>query len=356
MNDQIFDKFRTRLTKEGWLKAAFCGLTVGFFALLVSAFVCWYTGYKAVWICAIIAVAAAAIAVPVFFFALFRPSEKALARRMDGLGLEERVITMRELEGDDSFMAKRQRNDAISEIKKVDAKRIKIAVSVPLVIMLCVSVTLGSGMTVVSALSAAEVINPGHEILNPDDEPPVPTYTVTYEVDGDGYIEGDIVQIVDEGKDTEFVTAVPEEGFAFVGWMAEYLGADGNWYPIDELEGFDNPVRQDCAVSKDLTVIAVFMEADPDGEPDDGEEGEEGDNSSDQPSEGNEGPGQNKPTGENGGGVGGDWDDKANQIIDGDTFYGNDTLTDARGDAMGGRGDGDGDKGSIGDYYDIIQD
>lgn len=360
MQDKVFDAFRARLRKESLIKSILCGLIAGFTALLISCAVFWFVDFKAVWVGGIIAVAVCAAAVPVFFFTLFRPSDKALARRMDALGLEERVITMRELEGNDSFMAQRQREDAVAAIKKVDAKLIKIAISIPLCIALGLSVVLGSGMSVVCALSASDIIRSGNEIINDVNKPAVGYFTIEYDVEGPGYIEGDLVQIVEEGGSTGVVLAVAEDGFVFDHWEGSYIGEDGYTYEIDELPGYDNPSRVDTKVDRDMIIVAVFVEVDDgsgSGMPGEGEG--DGDSDSDAPGEG-EGQGQgNSPNNSNGDpnkGAGGQYDDAGNQIIDGDTYYGGDTLDNAYEDAMDSLGENDADRGTIGDYFDIIQD
>ena len=355
MKDSVFNKFRTRLVKEGILKAFLCGLIAGFAALLISATVCWIVGFKAVWICAIVFAAVTAIAVPVLYFVFFRPTDANVARRMDGLGLEERVITMRELEGQTSFMAMRQRQDAVNAIGKVDAKLIKITVSIPVIIALAVVAVLSAGMTTVSALAANDIVKSGIDVIGGKDDGKVATYTVTYDVDGEGVIEGDIVQLVEETGNTEKVLAVPMDGYAFAGWVGADYGDDGNWYEIDDLAGFDNPERQEVNVKSDMKLVAVFVEVDEgdgDGDGDEGDEGE-GDDAPGQPSESGE---PSEPNQDNGPGAGGFYDDRLNFIIDGNTYYGGDTLTDAEGEALGSIGDSDGDKGAIGDYFGSIKD
>ena len=67
-------------------------------------------------------------------------------------------------------------------------------------------------------------------------------FTVTYVTDGNGMIEGETNQSVTPGGNTTDVTAVPGEGYEFVGWS----------------DGVETPTRRDDNIKSDLTVTAVF--------------------------------------------------------------------------------------------------
>ena len=62
---------------------------------------------------------------------------------------------MAELENDDSFIAMKQREDAMNAMKSVSSEMLKIAVSVPLIAAVAISATLGTGMTVIILLVGA---------------------------------------------------------------------------------------------------------------------------------------------------------------------------------------------------------
>ena len=102
---KLLEKYYSRLAQESFLKSLLWGLVVGFSALLLSAIVCWYVGFKGIWVCIVLFAAATAISTPLFYFCRFRPTIKQTARRVDSLGLEERLLTMTELEGDNSYLS-----------------------------------------------------------------------------------------------------------------------------------------------------------------------------------------------------------------------------------------------------------
>ena len=47
----LLENYRSRIAKEGWLKAALCGASVGFGADILCAFAFWVFGIKLFWVC-----------------------------------------------------------------------------------------------------------------------------------------------------------------------------------------------------------------------------------------------------------------------------------------------------------------
>lgn len=310
----IFDSYYARLSKEGFVKSLLCGLGVAAGVLCVVAFGLWMSGAKGFWIAIIAWAAALFIATPLFYFVKFRPTTKEMAKRVDMLGLEERILTMTELEGDDSFIAMKQREDAKNALAKVNASLLKFAVSVPLIIAVCAVTVLGSGLTTVSALADAGVIKPGKDIL---DDGKVEFVDVVYSVDDDmhGFIEGDFIQRVEKGGDCVGVLAVAEDGWVFKKWS----------------DGLEEPFRQDVKVTADAEFVAIFQELGEDGE--DGEEGKDGESDEDgdkkgdpTDSNGQSKPGKNDSQGDGSGSV--KWN-PSNQVLDNKTYYG-DLYDDAK--------------------------
>lgn len=312
MSTKTFKNYDSRLIKEGLIKSLLCGMTISFAALFITATVFWFTNFKMIWLCAVVWVVVTAIATPIFYFVKFRPTVKDIAMRIDELGLEERILTMTHLEKDTSYIAKRQREDALRALSTVDAKLIAIAISVPLIVSVSVSAVLGLGMTTISALSAAGVIQSGQEIIEDLTKEPEKQYEIVYEVMGEGMIEGEMFQIVVEGEDALGVLAVADDDWAFVTWS----------------DGVTSPYREDKNITKDMTVIAIFMEVmegedGGDGQEQSGKPSEEG-KPGDKPGENNEnknpaGTGQYEPT---------------NQVINGETYYGGATYENAYEEVM----------------------
>ncbi|MDY3723825.1 MAG: hypothetical protein SO003_00475, partial [Candidatus Borkfalkiaceae bacterium] len=225
-------------------------------------------------------------------------------------GLEERMITMTELEGDESYIACRQREDAVKSLNSVSEGLLKLVVSVPMLIVLSISILLGGGMTAVAALSGAGIINSGKDVIDDIKDGQVKSYTIEYEVDGDGVIEGDIVQSVVAGQNGTMVTAVALDGYAFLKWS----------------DGLEDPVRCEVKVSEDMKLTAIFVEleegegeGDGEGEGEGGEEGDQGDSEApSDPSEEGSGDGSN---GDGGNGAGGGGNPNTDKFGDGQKDY-----------------------------------
>ena len=347
MNEKIFREYFARLRKEAWIKAFIAALVIGFSVLFVSSLAIWLTGFKFVWLSVILWVAATIVSMPAFYFGKYNPSKKMVAQRMDSLGLEERMLTMVQFEGkEDSYILRRQREDALAAISKISSKLIKFAIPVAMVVAVSVSAGLGIGMTTVSALSAKGVIKGGNEIIEDMTTPELPEYEITYEVEGEGFINGELflIDTVKEGEDGVEVVAEEMDGWAFESWS----------------DGVKDPIRVVTNVTCNMEFKAIFVELE-EGEPGEGEE-EGGDQSgktpgdpqkSEKPSNGD--PADNPPQNSQGSGQ---WEPN-NQIIDGETWYGGSTFDGAYDTAMGetaGNGDISGDgQGMIGGYMNGIQ-
>ena len=159
MAKELYKKYYRRVAREGILKALFISLAVGSAVLALTEFISWIFGFKAgLWIGFLAFAAVTAALTPCIYLKKYRPTAKAIARRVDALGLEERMITMAELEADESYIALLQREDTEKALKSVDQSLIKIAISASLIVALCVCATFGLGFITTEALHVAGVI------------------------------------------------------------------------------------------------------------------------------------------------------------------------------------------------------
>lgn len=344
----LLKNYKSRLAKEGWLKAALCGMSIGFSADILCATAFWVFGIKLFWICILVFAAVTAIATPLFYFCRFKSSRRQVASRVDMLGLEERILTMTQFENDDSYIARRQREDAINALKSVNSSFIKIAVSASMVVACCVTLVLGVGATTVSAVADKSLMDLIREKQKEKDAIEN-TFHLTYGVKDSvgGRVDGELEQTVKGGEVGKTVQAVADDGYVFVGWTDGYVDA----------------TRTDADVKKDLTVNAVFVEIEDNEEDDEtneekgeGEQGN-GNSSDDQQKPGDPGDGSGSSD-EAGDGAGAGADAASNQVIDGSTYYGDEysgSLSDAQ-DSMNSDSNLSGDeKGIIGDYFHNIQ-
>lgn len=381
MTSEVFKKYYKKIGRESILKALLCGLTIGFSLMFVCIAASWLAGFKAgIYIGLGLFVAATAIATPLFYTFRFRPTTKKIAQRIDTLGLEERILTMAELENDDSFIAMKQREDALKAMKSVSSEMLKIAVSVPLIAAVAISATLGTGITVAAAVAP----DGGKHFVDGLKEKH--TYEITYTVEGKGWVIdftkkenaaliaamkerarqqeidkangkevtedetlpdtfrtrlGIVYTAIDETaqatmvldganyEDTTYtfevtegdefgvkLMALPQKGYVFVGWS----------------DGVTSPYREDMEVTATKTVTATFekvtdlMNGDKGEGQGQGEEaGDEDSGNSNSSGNGSDGAGM-PDTGISGGE--GAKASPANQIINGETYYG-DVFEDA---------------------------
>ena len=78
--------------------------------------------------------------------------------------------------------------------------------------------------------------------VNPDNDPPVDTYTVTYTAGANGTISGTSPQTVNQGASGTVVTAVPNRGYHFVSWS----------------DGVATVARTDTNVTANINATASF--------------------------------------------------------------------------------------------------
>lgn len=355
--EKLLAQYRTRLATEGWIKSALCGLIVGFGLNILYTVLSLVFGIKMYWIGPVAFLVGVAAATPLFYFGKFKNSLREVASRVDMLGLEERVLTMAQFEGDESFMARRQREDTIAALKKVNSSLIKLAVSVPLIAVCATAAAVSATATTADALVSESLIK-----LAADKKAETETvyYEVTYEVMDNvgGIIAGVTKQSIAAGGIGAPVQAIADDGYVFVGWT----------------DGVEDAFRADADVQSGFTVKAIFEPIDdndfedgdlPNGGQGNGQNGSEGikkpgdDKKADKPGDPTKDDENKDKDGEDdgsGNGAGGS-SLPGNQFIDGQTYYGdeyNNSLSDAQNATSGNTDLSDGQSDTIGDYFNNI--
>lgn len=334
---QTFSNHYSRFKRESIIKSLLFGSIFGFLVAVIASALFWYFDVKAFWLSVPVFIVVTLGAGYLLSVTKFKPQAEYMARKLDAFGLEQRLITMTELENDTSYIASLQRKDALKSTEKVNGKLIKFAVSVPLVIGVALTFLLSGGMTTVNALSSAGVIRSGKQIVADANMVPDVYCNVNYVVSGSGLIMGDDAQVVLKGESCTAVYAVPDYGYAFVRWS----------------DGYTEPYRQDFKITDDIVLTAVFeplfnvneKEQVKDGSsyvPYDPESGGSGPPSPDREESPDES--DDRSTAQS--------DGRADTVIDGTTDYGS-LYGSAVGDATGNTGGGAGE--IIGNYFGNIK-
>lgn len=339
---QLLKKYRARLVRSGLVSALGYGLMIGAGANFLAALACWLFEFeKGLWLSIGIGLAVLLVSTAILYVCRFRPTQKSVVHRVDRMGLEERTVTMMELENDDSYIAQLQREDARRRVANVSREQIKttfplFTFKVGAVVAMVVCLVFGAGMTAVVGLTDSGVLPPPGILDGGQSKENF--VSVSYLVEIGGEIEGEAEQMILRGENSVAVVAVAEDGWEFKEWS----------------DGLKSPERHERNVNADFTVTAIFNEllhgdgvGDGDGDFSEGEPGE-GDAAKDQPDNedgsgvnggegdggegdgnGNSGEGAGEGTGGQegegkgdgqGNGAGGGWKD-ADQIIDGMTNY-----------------------------------
>lgn len=286
----IFKKYRRKLAAEGFLKALLWGAVSGFAVNLIFVAVLFVTAVDLVWVSALTCVLIVAATTAALYFKKYRPTARSVAERVDKLGLEERLITMVELENDDSYIAMRQREDAKAALKSFQNKHLKISVlgrNVALAVSVAAVSVFATTYTALSMAGAA----PSFDEIVEGTEPPQ-YVELSYEAAEGGFVTGNIYQLLAAGEDGSEVMAVADDGYVFDKWS----------------DGVATPARTDTEVAVSMQVTAEFLKI-----PEPGDEMPDDDFDMGQmEGEDFEMPGNL--------GVAGKYEDH-NQVIDGNTYY-----------------------------------
>lgn len=256
MENKTLNNFYARLKKEGIIKAILFALAVSFAVLLVTAGICWFTDFSGYWLCIVLFVLSFGATMPLIYHFRFRPTKKYVAKRIDKLGLDERMLTMVEFEDRDSYIYRRQREDAEKTLQKYNSSLIKFVLSTSLIVCASLFFFFGVSMTTVYGLSQANILPSGKELVNIITAKPATEYTLVYRLSekqqnfatlySASSPEGatEITITVKEGENGEVILPVANKGYVFVGWS----------------DGYNGVYRTDKDVQGRVIVTAIFEE------------------------------------------------------------------------------------------------
>ena len=165
---ELIKKYYQKLIVEALVKAISVGFSSGLILALIIKVISFIIQSDLTLISISSGLGVAIIGSILLYLFKFKPSIEEVSSRVDALGLDERVITMLDIERKnlDSFIAKKQQDDAKDKLGKVSSKQLKLKLlTLPtLVCLLLVPITVGS-LTI--SLSSD---NPPDSSIVPSDE------------------------------------------------------------------------------------------------------------------------------------------------------------------------------------------
>ncbi len=165
-------KYYSQLVTEGTVQSLLFGLSIGFFVGFIIFIFGIITTKNLLWLGLIISFSVALISGLLMYLLPFKPTIKKVAKRIDALGLEERTITMVELEQNESFIAQVQRENTQEVLSKSPLKLLSFSVFIkPLIIFAIITASMVTSISfMISKVNAAGQIVDPPVIDNPTDD------------------------------------------------------------------------------------------------------------------------------------------------------------------------------------------
>lgn len=234
MDKNILKKFYIKLKIEAILKSIIIGLLLSSLFNVILLLSVYFINSLYLTAGIILCVISSIITILLLYVFKFSKVENILAKRVDEIGLKERVVTMIEFQNDDSYIAKLQREDTLNELNKISSSSLKFLISKKTISFSSIATLLTICISCITIFTAVNILNYSFsEIEN--------KYTVNYEAQKGGYIDGEIFQYIFSGNETTSVTAVCEYGYIFDSWS----------------DGIKTQSRKDV-ITENIEVTAIF--------------------------------------------------------------------------------------------------
>ncbi|MCH5163365.1 MAG: hypothetical protein J1G38_07795, partial [Clostridiales bacterium] len=151
---KLLQKFERKLKIEAIIKSLLIGFVCGFALCIPISIISFIAEYNTIWISVgVLAFGTVGFAV-MSYVKYYKTSLKKTASRVDGVGLEERMITMLEFADRNDALAVRQREDAKEALSKVEPKHVKVPFPKFAVIAVVVAAAIAVTMMVTSTVNA----------------------------------------------------------------------------------------------------------------------------------------------------------------------------------------------------------
>lgn len=284
--NDILNNFNKQLKKESFIKSIFFSSILSFSISIIVLLIILFN-FLSEYLFVIIFSIIIFLNLVLLIYIINKPNEKILSTRIDLLGLKERVLTMNELKGNDSFIANKQREDTIKQLDKIKninliniSKKLKyVSISITLLYLCTVTFTVLAANGVIPHFKEENTFNPYIEL--------------DYSADTGGVVLGETSQLIFIGESATEVLAVANSGYVFLKWS----------------DGVVEPYRKDININSKQVIVAYFTKLDDN----DIQQGDSDILDFDEDGNMNDGSG--------GDGASGEYDDTANNVVDGNTNY-----------------------------------
>lgn len=125
----LLKKYKSRLKVESLIKSLVYGLIIGLMVIILLSLILYLFKTKNLVLVIIIGIISSIISTYVIYSFKFKPSVNNVAKRIDELGLEERIITMVEFSNSDKYINVKQREDAKEKLSNIEVKALKLRLS-----------------------------------------------------------------------------------------------------------------------------------------------------------------------------------------------------------------------------------
>ncbi len=167
--DNILEQYKGKIVKESLIKSLIIGGIAGFAVIAIISIISFVTKENLLLLAVILGVVTTVITTIVLFKTLYKTSINVIARRVDNLGLEERLITMLEYQDDDSVMASIQRDDTKVVLEKVEPASLKMKFVKWPIIACAIAFLLSTNLVVGSTVVAVKEANKEPEQVLPEE-------------------------------------------------------------------------------------------------------------------------------------------------------------------------------------------
>ena len=233
---QIYNSSYSKIVRESVLKSVIFGFMIGLAAATVVALATMFIEFNGIWIALGACAGVTVICALVFYFVKFRPNEKIVAEKLDRMGFDERFITMLELDGDESCIARLQRADTVAAITSAVQRnggkisgRSNVADKLADVGLTTRNMIIAAIVVVVAVVSLTFTSLPTSRVK--EIFTGIPSYAVEYGAGNNGFIvsEANGYQInensfkgysvtVKEGDSAGKIVVTANDGYVFAGW------------------------------------------------------------------------------------------------------------------------------------------